>query len=475
MTDFSVAGETFNVLVEGDEAKPVLMLSHPLGANLHIFDGQMPELLKRFRVVRYDSRGHGESVVSDGPASIAQFGEDALAIMDVLGLRKVHWLGLSMGGMVGLWLLAHQPDRFDRAVIANTGAQIPGPEMWNSRIKGVREIGMDAFAGSVAERWFTKAFRDADPEVVAEVADMVRRTPLEGYVAGCAAIRDADLREAVRSIANPVLVIVGRHDASAPPGLGALLAQSIPNARLATLEASHISNIEAEEEFTRISVDFLTETGEAKKPAARRKTPAKRAAQKEAPEPPAGEEVAPAETPPARRRGGRKAAARRSEPAPEQPLIAEPAPLQEAEGKKAAARRAPAQKAPAGRAAAKKAAVKKTAARRGPAKKAAKKVAAKKAPTKKAPVKRAPARKTALKKAAVKKAAVKKTSARTAVRKSGAAKKAPTKKAAAKKIPAKKTPVKKISAKKSPAKKGRAQASAARSSTSRKPTGRGRS
>ena len=258
MTEISIAGETFNVLIEGGENKAVLTLSNPLGTNLHIWDPQIPALLKHFRVVRYDSRGHGASVANKGDYSVEGLGHDALAIMDALGVGKVHWLGLSMGGIIALWLLAHARERIGRAVLANTAAQIPGPDLWNSRIQTARDAGMDTVAMAAAERWFTKAFRDTHPEKVERVMEMVRTTPLPGYLAACAAGRDMDLREAIRSITNEVLVIAGRHDLSTPPGMGALVASSIKGSKFVTLEASHMSNIEDATNFTKLAVDFLT-------------------------------------------------------------------------------------------------------------------------------------------------------------------------------------------------------------------------
>jgi len=168
-------------------------------------------------------------------------------------------------------------------VLANTAAQIPGPDLWNSRIQSARQTGMDGVAAAAAERWFTKAFRDTNPEKVERVLEMVRTTPLNGYLAACAAGRDMDQREAIRSIGNKVLVIAGRHDLSTPPGMGALVANSIEGAKFITLEASHISNIEDEANFTKAAVAFLT----APEPAAvtprpRRKVPAKKAPAKKA-------------------------------------------------------------------------------------------------------------------------------------------------------------------------------------------------
>jgi 3-oxoadipate enol-lactonase len=345
MTDIIIAGETFNVLIEGDENKEVLMLSNPMGTNLHLWDPQIPALTEHFRVVRYDSRGHGASVANQGPYSVEGLGRDALAIMDALGIERVHWLGLSMGSIVGLWLLVHARERIGRAVLASTAAQIPGPDLWNNRIRSARDTGMNGVAMAAAERWFTKTFRDANPQKVDALTEMVRATPLHGYLAALAAIRDMDQREAIRSIRNKVLVIAGRHDPSAPPGMGALVASSIEGAKFVTLEASHMSNIEDEANFTKAAVDFLT-----------------------------APETTPARPPPRPR-----------------------APAKKATAKKAPARKTAAKKAPAKKASGKKIAPKKPAGQRPPAKKTlTKKTPPKKlkmkAPTKNAAAKKPPAR-----------------------------------------------------------------------------------
>lgn len=384
MPEIAVAGESFNVLVEGDETKPYLMISNPLGVNLRLWDPQMPALLEHFRVIRYDSRGHGASVADEGPYSIDGLGADALGILDALGVEKAHWLGLSLGAFVGQWLLIHAPDRIGRAVLSNAAAQIPGPELWNDRIKGARDAGMHAVADIVAERWFTRTFRESNPAAVERVMAMLRATPLHGYTAACAALRDADLREAIKAIANPVLVIVGRHDPSTPPGMGALVANSIEGAKLTSLEASHISNIEDEANFTKAVVGFLTEAPRA----ARRSAAGARKAAKKAP-------AKAARKAPAKTRPAKKAAARK-------------APLKKTAAKKVVVKKAaPAKKAapskPAAKASSKKAPVKKAAVKKALAKKAsAKKTSAKKTSPKKTPAKKTPA-KAALKKPAAKK------------------------------------------------------------------------
>src|SRR6202023_3339595 len=169
MTDIIIAGETFNVLIEGGENKDGLMLSNPTGTNFHLWDPQIPALAEHFRVVRYDSRGHGGSVVNQGPYSVEGLGRRALGIMDALGIERVHWLGLSMGSIVGLWLLVHARERVGRAVLAGTAAPLTGPDLWNSRIQSARESGMEGIASALAERWFTKHFRDTEPARVETV------------------------------------------------------------------------------------------------------------------------------------------------------------------------------------------------------------------------------------------------------------------------------------------------------------------
>jgi 3-oxoadipate enol-lactonase len=346
MAIMTIAGEAFNVLVEGDKTKPALIISNPLATNLHLWDRQMPAFLEHFLVVRTDSRGHGESRADGGPYAIERLGRDALAILDALEIEQAHWLGLSMGGMVGLWVLAHEPRRIHRAVLANTAAQLPGPELWNSRIRSARATGMAGVARTIAERWFTEGFRDSHAEAVESVLAMVRATPLEGFLAACAAVRDMDLREAIRGITTPVLVIVGRHDPSTPPAAGAAIASAIKGAQLVTLEASHISNIEDPETFTKAVVDFLV-----------------------------GAEPVATVAPPRRKAAGKKAALKK--PATTAASVTKPSTKKDASkqaaGKKAAAEAAPAKKAEVKQALAKKdaskqAAGKKAAAEAAPAK-----------------------------------------------------------------------------------------------------------
>lgn len=258
MAEVKVGDDVFRVEVEGSADAPVLMVSNSLGTNLHMWDGQMPELVRHFRVVRYDSRGHGRSAAPDRPYSIEELGRDALGIMDALGIDKVHWLGLSKGGMVGQWLLTHAPERIERAVLANTAARMGPPDAWNDRVRMVREQGMEGVAPAVIDRWFTKDFQALDPGAIEKILDMLRTTPPQGYAGCCAAIRDMDQREAIRAVDAPVLVIVGRQDPATPPEAGEEIAGNISGAELLVLEAAHLSNIEGEAAFTRAVIGFLT-------------------------------------------------------------------------------------------------------------------------------------------------------------------------------------------------------------------------
>ncbi|HEY1735991.1 MAG TPA: alpha/beta fold hydrolase, partial [Methylovirgula sp.] len=212
MSERIIKGEPFNIVIEGKEGAQAVVLAHPMGGDLHLFDPIVPALLRHFRVIRYDMRGHGSSVATPGPYSLDQLGRDALAILDAIGFRKVHWIGLSFGAITGLWLMIHARERINRAVLASVAAHLGGAERWNERIRMVEEKGMEGVAPSVLENWFTKSFRERNPKEVERVSEILLATPEEGYTATCAAIRDMDLREAIRAITNPVLVIAGRHD-----------------------------------------------------------------------------------------------------------------------------------------------------------------------------------------------------------------------------------------------------------------------
>jgi len=250
-------GCPLNVEVEGREDAPVLMLSNSLGTNLHMWDGQVAEFAKHFRVVRCDRRGHGKSGVSKGPYSFERFGRDILAIIDALKIKKINWCGLSMGGMDGQWLGANAPDRIEKLILSNTNFYYADKKPWEDRIAFVNEKGLRPLVGPNMERWFTADFRARAPKAIEQMTEMFVATPVEGYVACCAAIRDMDFRESNLRVAVPTLVIVGKHDPATPPAAGEEIQRQIKGAKLAVIDGAHIANLEQPKAYADVVLNFL--------------------------------------------------------------------------------------------------------------------------------------------------------------------------------------------------------------------------
>ena len=259
MPTIQADGCPIHVEVTGPERAPVLMLSNSLGTNLHMWDTQEEEFAKNFRLVRYDSRGHGQSGVPPGPYSIERLGRDAIAVMDGLGVNKVNWCGLSKGGMVGMWLGANAPERIDRLILSNTACYMPAADVWNQRIATARRDGMGPLTEGTMERWFTKGFREREPDKVAPVRKMFLATKPEGYAACCEAIREMDQRESIKRISAPTLVICGRHDPGTTVEAAEAIRSRISGAALTILDAAHISNIEQPDDYTETVVGFFTQ------------------------------------------------------------------------------------------------------------------------------------------------------------------------------------------------------------------------
>lgn len=239
------------------DREPVLVFSNSLGTDFSMWDPQMEVLQKRFRILRYDTRGHGQSSVTPGEYTIEQLGRDLLGLLDSLRLDRVHFCGLSMGGMIGIWLGIHAPGRFERLVLCNTAARIGTKEMWNARIAMVRKDGMKLVAATVIERWFTPGFRALSPQRVAQAQRMLEQTPAGGYAACCAAIRDMDQREAVAEIRAPTLIIYGGSDSVIPLADAHFLTAQIRGAAEVELPAAHLSNVEQPDSFTEAVRDFV--------------------------------------------------------------------------------------------------------------------------------------------------------------------------------------------------------------------------
>jgi 3-oxoadipate enol-lactonase len=244
---------------DGPAGAPPLVVSNSLGTNLSLWEPQLPVFTKNFQVLRYDSRGHGQSSAPPGEYSVEMLARDVLALLDALKLPRVNFCGLSIGGMTGMWLGVNAPERLDRLVLCNTSPRIGTHDGWNARIKAVREGGTKSVSEAVVEKWFTPAFRAKEPAVVANTKAMIDATSTDGYVNSCAAVRDFDFWSQVGSIKAPTLVIAGTHDSSAPPVVAQKFAQQIKGARYAELSAAHISNIEDAARFNAEAGAFLND------------------------------------------------------------------------------------------------------------------------------------------------------------------------------------------------------------------------
>lgn len=250
-------GCPMNVEVDGPANAPVLMLSNSLGTNLHMWDDQVPAWSQQFRVVRYDRRGHGGSGVPKGPYTMDRLGRDVLSIADGLGIKKFNWCGLSMGGMVGQWLGANAPDRVEKLVLSNTHYYYADKTPWHDRIKFAQEKGLAALTPMQMERWFTKGFRERSPAAVNRIADMFQKTNVDGFVGCCEAVRDMDFRATTPRITAPVLVIVGAQDPATPPAAGEDIQKMVKGAKLVSLDAAHLSNLEQPKAYTDTVLNFL--------------------------------------------------------------------------------------------------------------------------------------------------------------------------------------------------------------------------
>lgn len=253
-----VPGTRIHYRMEGKAEAAVLVLSNSLGTDLSLWEQQMPALGSSFYVLRYDGRGHGQSQPSPGEYTIELLGNDVIALLDHLKIDTASFCGLSLGGMVGLWLGINVPARIHKLALCSTAAKIGSQETWKTRMDSVRKGGMAAVPESILERWLTASFAKRDPAAVERIRQMLLATPPDGYVANCAAVRDADFHEELSRIAAPTLVISGTHDRSTPPADGKLLAERIPGAKYFELEAAHLSNVEAAQEFTEKILGFMT-------------------------------------------------------------------------------------------------------------------------------------------------------------------------------------------------------------------------
>ena len=257
MAEVLVEGCRLSYWVDGPERAHALLLSNPIGATVELWEKQVERFSGSFRVIRYDTRGHGRSDARSGETALDQLGRDVLAVLDAVGVWRAHVCGISLGGLTGLWLGVHAPERVGRLIAANTGARIGTPPFWTERIRTVRTHGMRSLADAAMSRWFSAGFRERHPTTVERFRSMLAGAPVEGYVGCCAALRDADLRNDIQRIRAATLVIAGAHDEATPPADAESIRAHVPGARLKTLDAAHLSNVEQPEAFASAVLEFL--------------------------------------------------------------------------------------------------------------------------------------------------------------------------------------------------------------------------
>jgi len=246
-----------NYTIEGEG--PWLAMSHSLACNLSMWDDQVKLLARRFKVLRYDTRGHGGSSAPKGPYTLDQLAEDTRALFDGLGIQRAHWAGLSMGGMIGQTFALKYPGVFQSMVLADTSSRRPpgAEQMWGDRVKTAREKGMEGVLEGTLGRWFTEPYRNARKDVMARISGDIRGTPVEGFAGCCEAIAKLDVLDRLKEIDCPTLVIVGEQDQGTPPEAAKLIQQNIKGAELVIIpSAAHLSNVEQAEAFNKALTAF---------------------------------------------------------------------------------------------------------------------------------------------------------------------------------------------------------------------------
>ena len=258
MPKIQLNGVEINYRWDGNEGQPILVLSNSLTTNLELWDEQIPSFAKHYRVLRYDNRGHGLSSSPKGEYILDDIAGDVLALMDYLSIDKASLCGVSMGGMVGMWLGINAPDRLDKLVLCNTSSNVAPPEPWQARIDTVNKGGMSSIGKAVLERFLSSNSRTKDTYKVELVNSMLQSCHVDGYSGCCAAIRDMDLSGQLALINNPTLVIAGELDPATPVSHSELIVERINGAKLTVIPGvAHLSNLEKPHEFNKIVLKFL--------------------------------------------------------------------------------------------------------------------------------------------------------------------------------------------------------------------------
>jgi 3-oxoadipate enol-lactonase len=241
----------------GDAANPALVFSNSLGTNYGMWQQQFNALKEQFFVVCYDTRGHGASSIPQGPYSLQQLGEDVIHLLDHLKIQHAAFCGISMGGLTGQWLAIHYPERFSHVVVCNTAAKIGQEQAWLDRAALVRSQGLQSIAGSAASRWFTVPFIQSNAATVAKLSNDLGAGSPEGYASCCEALAKADVREQLKTITVPVLIVAGQQDPVTTVADAEFMQSQIPKSQLVEIDASHISNVEQPTAFNQNLINFL--------------------------------------------------------------------------------------------------------------------------------------------------------------------------------------------------------------------------
>ena len=257
MPTFISNDATINYATFGDANKPAVIFSNSLGTNYGMRQQQFNHFKNDYFVICYDTRGHGASTAPQGPYSIEQLGQDVIHLLDHLNINKATFCGISMGGLTGQWLAIHQPERFNHVIVCNTAAKIGQEQAWLDRAALVREQGLSPIAATAASRWFTDPFIQSQATIVETLSNDLAASSAEGYANCCEALAKADLREQLKDITVPVLIVAGMQDPVTTLTDGQFMLDHIPHAQMFEINASHISNIECPNEFNQAVQRFI--------------------------------------------------------------------------------------------------------------------------------------------------------------------------------------------------------------------------
>ncbi|MCW8039628.1 MULTISPECIES: 3-oxoadipate enol-lactonase [Acinetobacter] len=257
MPTFISNDAAINYATFGDASKPAIIFSNSLGTNYQMWQPQINFFKKEYFIVCYDTRGHGASTAPQGPYSIEQLGTDVVNLFDHLNIQKASFCGISMGGLTGQWLAIHHPERFNHVIVCNTAAKIGQEQAWNDRAQLVREQGLKPIAETAASRWFTEPFIRSNTAIVESLSNDLGAGSPEGYASCCEALAKADVREQLKNITVPTLVVAGQKDPVTTVADAQYIINNVRSSSLFEINASHISNIEQPKAFNQAVQSFL--------------------------------------------------------------------------------------------------------------------------------------------------------------------------------------------------------------------------